>query len=413
MAMKKLGVWVMAFPVVLFLIVAVTFFPGSALSVSCEDSCSDRSESERLSCLQEVRQACEAKLAETTSKKTTLQSAVNYLNSQIALTQSKINQTIYQIEQLEKEIELLTAKIAILDTSLEETTQVLLKRIAATYKQVKLQPLFLLVASDGFSDFINRYKYLRAAQTNDRKIMFELEQERATLDQQKILKEEKQEEVLGLKTDLIGQKGKLAEQQAGKKKVLEETKNDEKRYQDLLARARAEFEAIQNVLAGGGTETEVGNVSEGQTIARMISGASCNSNGPHLHFTAVKGNSVENPFNYLKSVDHENCSGSSCGSTDGDSFSPSGDWNWPVDTPVKFSQGYGETWAVRNTWVGSIYRFHNGLDIYNSSLTVKSTKAGKLFRGSYVGASGCTLRYVKVDHSDSDIDTYYLHVDYL
>lgn len=399
--------------ILLFLSAAAFSFPELAGSVSCEDTCNDKPEDKRPTCLQEVRQSCEAKLAETTSKKTTLQTAINYLNTQIALTQSQINQTTYQIEKLEEEIEVLTEKIAVLTTSLDTTTQLLLKRIAATYKQSKLQPLFLLVSSEGFSDFITRYKYLRAAQANDRKIMFMLEEQRANFDQQKTLKENKQQEVLTLKTQLITQKGKLAEQQAGKKRVLEETKNDERKYQELLARARAEFEAIQNVLAGKGTETEVGNVNEGQTIARMISGASCNSDGSHLHFTLVKGNSVENPFNYLNSTDHENCSGSSCGSSDGDAFSPSGDWSWPIDTPVKFSQGYGETWAIRNTWVGGIYRFHNGIDIYNSSLSVKATKNGKLYRGSYVGASGCTLRYVKVDHSDSEIETYYLHVDYL
>jgi peptidoglycan hydrolase CwlO-like protein len=391
----------------------IIFTPFPVQSASCEDNCNDKQGEEKLTCLNEVRQACEAKLKETGEKKQTLESAIGYLNNQIAYTQSQINETTYQIEQLEEEIEKLTGKIRILNTSLEKISALLLKRISATYKQTKIHPLALFLSSGGFSEFINRYRYLKAVQSNDRQVMFEMEQARTNFDAQKTVKEVKQSKVLGLQTELISQKSLLGQQQSAKKKILEDTKNDEKRYQEFLARARAEFEAIQNVLAGQGDETEIGDISENETVAKIIPSASCNSDGPHLHFTVVQGNSVQNPFNFLKSADHENCSGSECGNGDGDSFNPSGDWNWPIDSPVKFSQGYGDTWAVRNTWVGSIYSFHNGIDIFNDSHNVKAVKNGKLYRGSYVGRGGCTLRYVKVDHHDGDLETYYLHVSYL
>ena len=104
-----------------------------------------------------------------------------------------------------------------------------------------------------------------------------------------------------------------------------------KKYQQLLATARAEFEAIQAIIAGKGEEEEVGSVSQGQRIASLIQGPSCNSSGEHLHFMASKGNNTVNPFSYLKGgVDHENCSGSSCGSSAGDPFNPSGSWDWPI-----------------------------------------------------------------------------------
>lgn len=399
--------------IITFIAAVLILMPFPVLSASCEDSCDDRQGEGKLVCLNEVRQACEDKLAETSEKKQTLESAIGYLDNQIAYTQSRINETTYQIEELEKEIEELTGKISILDNSLEKITALLLKRITATYKQTKIHPLSIFFSSKGFSEFISRYRYLKAVQANDRQVIFEMEQARTNYDAQKNIKEEKQGQVLGLQTELVAQKQQLNQQQAAKRKILEETKSDERRYQDLLARARAEFEAIQNVLAGKGTETEVGDVSEDQLIATIISSASCNSDGSHVHFTVVQGGSVQNPFNFLKSTDHENCSGSGCGSSDGDSFSPSGDWNWPVDSPVKFTQGYGETWAIRNTWVGSVYSFHNGIDIFNDSHNVKAVKNGKLYRGSYVGSGGCTLRYVKVDHHDADIETYYLHVNYI
>lgn len=391
----------------------IWLFPKTTYSAACEDSCDDKNGEEKLNCLTEVKKACEEKLEETGKKKQTLKSTISYLNNQVALTQSKINETVFQIEVLSNEIDELTGKIAILTNSLDETTQVLISRIQETYKQSNTHPLILFFSSKGFSDFVNKLTYLRSLQQNDRQVMFELEKTRSNFDLQKTLKQEKQEEVLGLQTELVAQKSTLSQQKATKAKLLEQTNNDEKKYQQLLAVARAEFEAIQNVLAGGGNETEVGDVSEGQQIATIIPTSSCNSDGPHLHFTITKGDSIENPFSYLKSTDHKNCSGSSCDSSDGDSFNPSGDWNWPIDSQVQYTQGYGETWAVRNTWVGSIYSFHNGLDIYNQSLNVKAIKEGKLYRGSYVGATGCTLRYIKVDHKDSDLESYYLHVNYI
>ena len=181
----------------------------------------------------------------------------------------------------------------------------------------------------------------------------------------------------------------------------------------MLAQARAEFEAIQAIIAGKGTETEAGQVSEGQRIANIIQGSSCNSGGSHLHFIVRKQDSTaDSPFTYLKSgISYQNCSGSSCGGNDGDSFNPSGSWNWPIQSNIKFNQGYGSTWAVRNTWVGKIYNFHNGIDINSdSSSEVKAVRAGKLYQGSY--NVGCRLKYVRVDHDDSDLDTLYLHINY-
>ena len=146
-------------------------------------------------------------------------------------------------------------------------------------------------------------------------------------------------------------------------------------------------------------------------IASVRQGSFCNSSGSHLHFTVAQKGIALNPFNYLKGIDHDNCSGSGkC--SEGDPFNPSGNWEWPLSPKIRMNQGFGSTWAVRNTWVGQIYSLHNGIDIIGSSSTVKAVTDGTLFRGSYGGSGGCRLRYVRVEHKDSDLETYYLHVNY-
>jgi len=166
-------------------------------------------------------------------------------------------------------------------------------------------------------------------------------------------------------------------------------------------------------MAGKGTEEEVGKVNQGQRIASVIQGTSCNSSGAHLHFTIAQNGSTQNRFDYLNAgIDYENCSGpGSC--SPADPFNPHGSWDWPISSKIKFTQGYGSTWAIANTWVGRIYSFHNGIDISSlSSSEIRTVRSGTLYRGSYTGYNGCRLRYVRVDHDDSDLDTFYLHVNY-
>jgi len=64
----------------------------------------------------------------------------------------------------------------------------------------------------------------------------------------------------------------LERQKLDKKKLLAETQNNERIYQDRLAKALAEYNAIKTVCSGGGAESEVRTVKTGDTIASIIPG---------------------------------------------------------------------------------------------------------------------------------------------
>lgn len=335
-----------------------------------------------------------------------LQSQATTLSNQIAQYDAQIRLTSLKIQQTEEKISLLGGRIDQLELSLQALSRAFMNRVVYTYKISRLhKPAIMLVTSPDLNSVFSSYHYLKKIQESDHDLLVRLENAQVAYEEEKETQEDLQKE-------LEEQNKVLSVQKAAKANLLAQTKNDEKRYQQLLAAARSEFEAIQAILAGKGEEEEVGKVSVGQRIASVIQGASCNSSGSHLHFIVRQNGSTHNPFNYLKSVDYENCSGSFCGSSDGDPFNPGGSWEWPVNPKIKFLQGYGSTWAVRNTWVGKIYSFHNGIDISGSSPEVKAVKDGTLYRGSYSGSGGCRLRYVRVDHDDSDLDTLYLHINY-
>ncbi len=397
---------IFSFLIVLSLLVSL--FPTTHLLA--EDNSDPSDELDRLSTeINELRD----KIAELDAREQSLKSQISYMDSQIQLTSLKINQTQSQIQLLEAQIESLSEKIDILDVSLNEVSALFINRVVASYKTSRIKPIELIFAADSFSDFFRKVRYLHAAQMNDREMLLTMEEIRSDYDQQKQKKEEKQQELHALEQQLAEQKAQLAAQKKDKEYLLGVTRNDEKRYQQLLAQARAEYESIQAILAGQGDETEVGEVSQGDVIATIINSASCNSSGPHLHFTIKNNGSAVNPFEYLQGgVGYENCSGYECGSEDGDPFNPSGSWPWPINDPVRFTQGYGYTWAVQHqSWLP--YNFHNGIDVYNSSLNVMAVQDGTLYRGSYSGIAGCKLRYVKVDHADSEMSTYYLHINYV
>lgn len=337
-----------------------------------------------------------------------LKSQANTLSNQIAQYDAQINLTAIRISQTEEKILILGGRIDQLEDSLTALTDAFSSRVSQTYRMARFnQPVLMLILSPNLTNAVSSYHYLQKIQEADRELLLRLEKAQDNYEVEKL-----DQEIL--QTDLEEQKTALDSQKAVKASLLEVTRNDERRYQSLLSVARAEFEAIQAIIAGRGDEEEIGLVVKGERIATVIQGASCNSSGAHVHFIVRSGDSAQNPFSYLKSgIDHENCSGSSCGSGDGDPFGPSGSWDWPISPRIKFSQGYGSTWAVKNTWVGKIYNFHNGIDINSeSSPEVRAVESGVLYRGSYGGSVGCRLRYVRVDHEGSDVDTLYLHINY-
>lgn len=383
----------------LFILLVVV--PKTVRSASCEDSCDSKPENEKFTCLEEVKVACEAKLAETSATKATLQSTIDYLDSKIYLTQTQINQTLYQIQKLEREVSELSGKITTVDYSLDQIVELLTTRIKQSYKNTRTPPAYLLLTSDGVRDFITQYKYLKILQQNDRSIIIGLEQTRANYDIQKSAKETKQAEVETLNKQLVAQKSNLAAQQKEKEQLLIVTQNDEARFQDNLNKAIAELAAIQAIVAGKGEETEAGDVGEGEKIASVIPSSSACSSGAHLHFEVVKSGAHLNPFSFLsgRSLVWDNIDPPQNGT---------GSWNWPLNDPIRITQSYGAT-SYSSIYVGGI---HTGIDMVNSGdYTVKSVKHGTLYQGS-IACGGGTLKYVRVDHAEDDYDTFYLHVNY-
>jgi len=374
-------------------------------AIVCSNS--TQTEDEYLTC-NKKKQACwEQKIDETKSQAVTLTNTINLLNGQISLQQLQVDITQAEIIKLESQVAELSERIKGLGYSLDRLGTVLIERVQAQYKESRVSPSLQLLGSDSLTDIVARLKYLSLAQKQTADVMARTETQRTEYDEQKQLKEDKQDELELKKLALVNLQASLKTQKADQQYLLSETKNNEAKYQTELAKTLAELQAIQSIIAGKGQETKVQEVKQGDKIATIISGASACSTGTHLHFEVTKDGTHRDPASYLKQVDI-----TWSNSPDG-SFGFSGNWEWPVNNAALITQGYGMTYyaRVKRSYGGSP---HTGIDMVSKTIpdtTVKAVRDGTLYRGS-ISCGGGYLRYVKVVHKDDPEATYYLHVNY-
>jgi len=371
--MKKLAILLVSF-LAIFSVVGKVFG---------DDCAAKNSLTERIACY-------ESELSKVTSQAKTLSSQIAQFDAQIKLTTLKISQT-------QDKILLLGGRIDQLEISLDSLTKAFSGRAVETYKLSRFENnIFFVFSAVDITDAAARFHYLQKIQEEDRSLLLKLEEAQTLYKGEKASQEDLQKE-------LENQKKNLAKQKQEKANLLAITRNDEKRYQSLLATARAEFA----VLRGLGKETFLRDVSEGEKIGTIITGSSGCSSGTHLHFEVHNGSSVVDPSNFLKSISFTYDYAADQYGYYG-TINPHGSWNWPLNEPIQINQGYGSHGYAQAFYAGGV---HTGIDMDSNDNSVKTVKAGKLYGGSYQcgGTHKGTLLYAKVDQGDG-ITAWYLHM---
>ena len=187
----------------------------------------------------------EGKLKETQAQGNSLSSEIKSMDNNIMLTQYKISATQSEIASLGKDISTATKKISNLEHALSNITKVLLNRVVATYQAGTIPSIKMIVSADDFSNYISRESYLKIVQAHDKKLIYDTQQAKNDYENQKEIFEGKKVKVEALNAQLQTYKTKLDQDKKAKEQLLAVTKNDEARYQKLLAEARAQISGFK------------------------------------------------------------------------------------------------------------------------------------------------------------------------
>jgi peptidoglycan hydrolase CwlO-like protein len=162
---------------------------------------------------------------------------IGKLEIEIEMTEDKIDQTELEILRLEYDID--QAEKDILDQ------KEILGEIIRTIDQYdQTNDLEIILQSTNLSDFFNQIAYIEGLQTKIQQTIEDLRYFKTKLAQDKETEEEKKEELESLKKQLVNQQNSLSNQKTSRQALLNYTRGEEKKYQQMLANIEAQKRSL-------------------------------------------------------------------------------------------------------------------------------------------------------------------------
>ncbi len=206
----------------------------------------------------------------------TLKNHISLLDDQIGALEIDIEKNQQEIDATNLEIENLKLEIHIQEDKITDHKQTLEELLRTLYRNDQKTVLDILLENNSFSEYYNQSQYLVSLNSELTKTVQGIEDLKASLQEQKAELESKKTQLSVLQTDLATKKETLVAQKEERSSVLEETQNDEGKFQQLVGDVKSEQDQINS---------EIANLSE--TVRKRLEQNSTTGGTPELPKTGT------------------------------------------------------------------------------------------------------------------------------
>jgi len=191
----------------------------------------------------------------------TLANQLGIIEDQISQAQTKIMKTTEEMTLIDLEISALEIKIKEKDIDIQYNSQVLSELIRTVYHSSQTDTLELLLKYDNLGDYFSQVEYLNTLNSKTKDVLARIDQAKAELQSQRDERKEVFEKLERLKNENVKNKFYLESEQFSKEDLLQATKGEEKKYQELLERVEAQRQTLLGDISELSSQKE-GELSE-------------------------------------------------------------------------------------------------------------------------------------------------------
>lgn len=183
------------------------------------------------------------------NEKVSLANQMEIIDSQIAKTELEVLRIQEQINQINLEIRLNQENIDLNNEKIEKIKNQIAEFIRTMNRQDDKTYLEVMVLYDSLSQFFNEITYLESLETDLKFSLDKIKELKSELESNHLDLTNKQVRLNEIKNELSEKKQDLAMTQNTKNYLLDQTRRDEVRYQQLLNEERALFDKMNNEIA--------------------------------------------------------------------------------------------------------------------------------------------------------------------
>jgi peptidoglycan hydrolase CwlO-like protein len=182
------------------------------------------------------------------SKIESLEKYLKSLEAEISQTETEMEATQQIIDLTEEEIVILNEEIAIKQEELNAKKEILKEYLRILQRNSQKSSFEIFIASENMADYFRGMNSVSQTSINIRKTYDLIKRNKLNLEKQKEELEAKQEEQLALRKMLSDQLNYIEQRKKEKNQLLEQTKGQEAKYQELLEKEQLNIDRIYSEL---------------------------------------------------------------------------------------------------------------------------------------------------------------------